>query len=834
MPREFDEASGNIDLGNVRVTEPLRGRAQVDPDSVVGVDLHGGVLMAGELDRSADSLAAELDELSGRGLVLLQEPNCLAAIVAVVGVLRSRHALLVVHPEMPIQAADTGIGWPRPIAQIKVHDSGLRVDPEPCGPAGQLWAPPSSRPNLAIALCVPTSGTTGRPRVIAAPHLQVAMAAGLIQCNLGYRNDDVVPVISPLCFDYGLYQLFLAFRSGCTVIVDPQLGTVANVLAAVARAGATILPLVPTMLRAIVNSPFIDRVDRSSIRLVTTTGDVLTEADAQAAAAAFPNAVITPMYGLSECKRVAITPLHAVRPAGAVGRPLPGTDVAILDTGGVHTAFGEAGELVVSGPHLTLGYLADESATARRFVVDRRNGHRVLRTEDRLRMDRQGWLHWAGRSHDLIKTSGYRVDPAEIESAAALSGVVIESGAYGRPDRTRGQTPMLRVRLCAGIQSATGHDTLVRALRALLPAWAIPEIEISSVELPRTLHGKIDRVSLQASNGQCSSDQIDAAEPSVGILVAASTFPRSSNLINCHTQAFLSAYRLPERLADPALFELATTVPFGTRSRPADMNRLLTPWLDPDIGLDRAGETYGFHTEVHWHEDGDPATTELVEWLGTGPVLLGPLDLGWLTYHGLAETLCGCDHYVVAVGCTVRGAIVLIDPEGYTQVEIDRDELVRAWSAEHVPEGRGSFMLRRVHPGRAALEPMSIVARIADAAISNLESASRAVDGGAAAYRTLAALDLAPSGQRALSLLLPAAAVRARLAGRFAGLASTLLPDSNRWRGLSELWNRQVEALALAHGRLLTGESMTNQLRIAADIEDHLTELAVKQKANLT
>ncbi|MFX0575061.1 class I adenylate-forming enzyme family protein [Nocardia nepalensis] len=823
-----------MDLGNVRVTEPLWSRAQIDPDNVVGADLHSGVLTAGELDRSADCLAAELDELSGRGLVLLQEPNCLAAIVAVVGVLRSRHALLVIHPEMPIRAADSGIGRLRPIAQIKVHDSGLRVDPEPYGPTGQLWSPPSSRPDLAIALCVSTSGTTGRPRVIAAPHRQLVMATGLIQRDLGYRNDDVVPVVSPLCFDYGLYQLFLAFRSGCTVIVDPQLGTVANVLAAVARAGASVLPLVPTMLRAMVNSPFIDRVDCSSIRLVTTTGDVLTEADAQAAAAAFPNAVIAPMYGLSECKRVAITPLHAVRPAGAVGRPLPGTDVAILDNGGVRTAFGEAGELVVSGPHLTLGYLADESATAQRFVVDRRSGHRVLRTEDRLRMDRQGWLHWVGRSHDLIKTSGYRVDPAEIESAAALSGVVLESGAYGRPDPERGQTPMLRVRLRADIQSAAGHDALVRALRAALPAWAIPEIEISSVGLPRTLHGKIDRASLQASNGQCSFEQIDTAERSVGILVAASTFPRSSNLINCHTQAFLSAYCLPEPLADPALFELATTLTFGVRSTPTDTNRLLTPWLDPDIGLDRAAGTFGLHTDVHWHESQDPAATELVEWLGTGPVLLGPLDLGWLTYHGLAETLRGCDHYVVAVGCTVRGAIVLIDPEGHVQVEIEPDELARAWSAEHVPEGRGSFMLRRVRAGRAELEPMSIVTRIADAAIDNLESASQAVDGGAAAYRTLAALDLTPSGQRALSLLLPAAAARARLAGRFAELVATLLPDSDRWRGLSELWNRQVEALAHAHGCLLIGESMTNQLRVAADIEDNLTKLAVKQKASLT
>jgi acyl-CoA synthetase (AMP-forming)/AMP-acid ligase II len=814
-----------------RISDLVRARARADGDDLIAADLADGRLSARALDRGADALCAELESLAGPpGLVVVRLPNCLTAVIAVVGVLRSRHALLMVHPELPDEMRASALGRLGPTAEVIADDGAVRVVPEPYGPGSAIWTPPAGRPDLGIALCILTSGTTGRPRVIAAPQRQVRAAVGLIGARLAYRRDDVLPVISPLSFDYGLYQLFLAFAGGSRIIIDPRLASVSNVLVAVARSGVTVLPVVPTMLRAITAAPFAGRADTSRVRLITTTGDLLTEADAAAAAACFPNAAIVPMYGLSECKRVAVTPVGAARPAGAVGLPLDGTDAAVVDAPGARLRAG-AGELVVAGPHLTLGYLADEAATARRFAVDPRSGVRVLRTGDRLRADDAGWLYWVGRSNDLIKTSGYRIDPAEIETAAATSGVVAESGAYGRPDLGRGQVPVLRVRLRADVPPDTGRAAVAAALARALPRWAVPRIEIGEEPLPHTANGKIDRAALHGAGPRVAGTG-EAATPT-GPLAATAAFPLAANLVHCHTQALLSAFTLPDWVT-PALFEIATTVPFGTRTRPADPHRVLMPWLDPDLGLDRAAHTLGLDIQTCWHADSDTALTQLDEWLRTSPVLLGPLDLGGLDYHELAGTLRGCDHYVVALGRRASGDVIVRDPEGHAEIAISEPALRRAWGADAVPEGRGGFMLRRVQPGGEPVSQLETVGRIAAGAVANLTAAAAAPDGGATGYRALTLAGLDQSGRRGLSLLLPSAALRARLAARFAALAATAWLDTVHWAHLATLWDDQVTALAMAHGALLAGDRFAGYLCLAANLDERLADVATDiQKASL-
>jgi acyl-CoA synthetase (AMP-forming)/AMP-acid ligase II len=818
-----------------QIPDLVRARAHACGSDLVAADLADGRLSARDLDQGADALCAELDSLAGpAGLVVARLPNCLAAVVAVVGVLRSRHALLMVHPELPDEVCDSALGRLGPVAEVVVAGGALRVVPEPYGPGCAIWAPPAGRPDLGIALCVLTSGTTGRPRVIAAPHRQVGAAVRLISSRLAYRHDDVVPVISPLSFDYGLYQLFLAFVGGSRLIIDPRLASVSNVLVAIARSGVTVLPLVPTMLRAITSAPFVKRVDTSRVRLITTTGDLLTEADADAAAACFANAAIVPMYGLSECKRVAVTTPGSARPAGAIGLPLDNTDVAVVDASGARVRAGVGGELVVAGPHLTLGYLADQAATAKRFAVDPRSGVRLLRTGDRLRGDDDGWLYWVGRSNDLIKTSGYRIDPAEIETAAAASGVVDESGAYGQSDPDRGQVPVLRVRLRAGVSPDSGRAAIGAAIARALPPWAVPRIEVSDEPLPYTANGKIDRAALNSTGPRASDGETaPSAPPGPGPLAATVAFPRSANLVNCHTQALLSAFTLPDWVT-PALFEIATTVPFGTRTVPADPHRVLIPWLDPDLGLDRAAHALGLDVQTAWHDDADAAITQLDGWLRTSPVVLGPLDLGELDYHELAGTLRGCDHYVVALGRPARGDVIVRDPEGYAEIAISEPALRRAWAAVSVPEGRGGFMLRRLQSSGGTVAQSEVVARVADGAIANLAAAAARPDGGASGYRSLAAANLDQSGRRGLSLLLPSAAGRARLAARFAALAVTVRPDAARFTRLATLWDEQVKALALAHAALLGGEGFADYISTAADLDELLVEVATdNQKANL-
>lgn len=806
---------------------PLRAWAR-RPDRTVASDLRGRELTAGELDTAAAALAAQLDALSAPdGLVAVALPHRLEALPAVFGVLRSRHALVMVHPAVPEATRQAMTKRIRPVAEIGFDDAGLQVRPATGGSAAAVWQAPRSRPDLAIALCVLTSGSTGRPRLIAAPRHQMRTAGRLIQRRLGYRPDDVIAAVSPFSFDFGLYQLLLAAETGARVVVDPSLGTAHGVAAAVARCGVSVLPVVPSMLRLITTSAMTRRVDTRQVRLITTTGDLLTETDVASASDAFPQARIAPMYGLSECKRVAISPEKSARPAGAVGLPLDETDVAIHGRCDLRLAAGSGGELLVAGPHLTLGYLGDPEATALRFQVEMRSGIRILRTGDRLRRDEQGWLYWIGRGSDLIKCSGFRLHPAELESAAADSGFALESAAYGRDDLERGQRPVLVVRLREGAAEANLED----ALRERLPTWAVPEIVLRDEPLPRTVNGKIDREALRQSadrSARPASTAAPACTPNQ-IPFSLAGAPSSRQFLNCHTQALLSTYTLPFDLTS-AEFEVFTTTPFGVRAQAEDIHRLLIPYLDPDLGLDRACAVLGLQVEIAWHDvsAGARALAQLDSWLRIGPVLLGPLDLGALSYHETAVTLQGCDHYLVALGRT-EDTLIVRDPEGFVHTVLDERSLLTAWAAGRVPEGRGAFSMRRLlfHDVTEADTPKILLANTAYYALNNLVTASRQPGGGPDAYHALTGLRATSAHRRSLSFLLPAATTRYQLAAQFARRFADEETDPH-WNEFADLCDEQLITLAMAHHAVLVGEPANSQFDRAATTEQALTDLAMQ------
>jgi acyl-CoA synthetase (AMP-forming)/AMP-acid ligase II len=794
----------------------LGGWMAREPDATAALDLTDRRLTVSELDTASAQLAARLDRMTGPpGIVVAALPNRIEAMVAAFAVLRSRHALVMVHPDLPAPIREKSFDRWRPVAEI-VHDGpSLDAVPQPYGPAAALWSPPRRRPDTAIALCVLTSGSTGRPRLIAAPHHQVRTAVRLISQRLGYRPNDLVAAVPPLSFDYGLYQLLLCAASGATVLLDPRMATIQGLSYAIASAGVTVLPLVPSTLRALAGSPMTARIDTRRVRLITTTGDLLTEADTAAARTAFPAAMVLPMYGLSECKRVAITPRIGTRPSGAVGLPLDGTDVTVVD-----------GELVVTGPHLTAGYVGDVEATAVRFTVDVRSGIRLLRTGDRLRQDEAGWLHWIGRGTDLIKTSGFRLAPAELETAAATSGVVAESGAYGRPDCARGQVPVLVVRLfpTAGTDAVAVLD---ETLRRRLPRWAVPEVCVQDDPLPRTRNGKLDRSALAGPpQSLVDSVSIDDRQVARTAPIELTGRPVGRQFIHCHTQAFLSAFALPYDLT-PAEFELLTTVPFGVRAHVDDPHRLLVPYLDPDLGLDRAAALLGLDLETVWHRpnEGSAALTLLDGWLRTGPVLAGPLDLGRLTYHDAAETLRGCDHYLVVLGRDEDGRFVVRDPEGFVHVDLAEEDLLAACAAKSVPEGRGPYTLRRLARGgdTGREPPVGVLLATAALALDNLVAAAGHHSGGGQAYRLLSRLALNATHRRGLSLLLPAAGLRYDLAS----FLVRALPDG---AGLGELLDAQMRTLAEAHADVVDGIAPGARFDEAAAREDLIARHAARMR----
>ncbi|MFI2619154.1 class I adenylate-forming enzyme family protein [Streptomyces sp. NPDC018584] len=342
------------------------------------------------------------------------------------------------------------------------------------------------------ALLVYTSGTTARPKGIVCPHGAVVWAARAVAERVGYLPTDVVYCRVPVSFDYGLYQLFLAVLAGAEVVY-PHGAASARELVAIRGAGATVVPVVPTL--ALLLARLGERDPRpTAVRLLTNTGAALTGRDAERVRAAFPDAALICMYGMSECKRISIAaPDEDLAFPGTVGRPLRGTRLFVVGRDGEPVACGGVGEIVVAGPHVMAGYWGPAAAAEQRerFVAAPDGAGRALRTGDFGWVDEGGRLYFHGRRDDLFKRRGWRVSCQEVESAAQdVEGVEHAACVPPGPDGT----------FTVWTTGAAAPDEVLLGIGARLGAAKTPDRCVPVERMPLTANGKIDKAALEAGS----------------------------------------------------------------------------------------------------------------------------------------------------------------------------------------------------------------------------------------------------------------------------------------------------------------------------------------------
>lgn len=339
-----------------------------------------------------------------------------------------------------------------------------------------------------LALLLYTSGSTSAPKAVMSTHAAVLFAASAIQAVLGYQSSDVVFCRIPLAFDYGLYQIFLAVLAGAElVLADPTAD--AGLLHSIAAAGTTVLPLVPSVATMLVGLAR-DRRQVATVRQLTNTGDRLPVATTAALRKVFPNAGLHLMYGITECKRVSVLECDGdlARP-GSVGRPLPGTEVLILDAEGLPQPPDCTGEIVVRGPHVMSGYWRAPELSGRTFRPYGEEGGIELRTGDYGWLDADGYLYFEGRRDNIFKRNGVRTSSMEIE-AAALTIPGVDEAAVVPPTGERDAALF--------IVSTLDAMTVLRQLHARLESAKVPSICRLLPHLPLNRNGKVDRVALAA------------------------------------------------------------------------------------------------------------------------------------------------------------------------------------------------------------------------------------------------------------------------------------------------------------------------------------------------
>ena len=385
------------------------------------------------------------------------------------------------------------------------------ADGLPAGVAGWRWdglggasaGVPARVIDTDIAAILYTSGSTGRPKGVVLSHRNMVAGAKSVASYLDNRADDVLLAALPLSFDAGFSQLTTAFAAGARVVLLNYLlpRDVLNALEREQVTGLTAVPPLYIQLAALEWPAVIDR----HLRYFANTGGRMPRETLARLRARVPSAQPFLMYGLTEAFRSTyLPPTEVDRRPDSIGKAIPNAEVLVLREDGSECAVDEPGELVHRGALVALGYWNDPAKTAERYrLLPGREGALPLPeyavfSGDTVRRDADGFLYFIGRRDEMIKTSGYRVSPTEVEELVYATRLVGECAAFGVEHPTLGQAIHVVATAPDG-SDALAADALAAECRRRMPAYMVPAaIEPVVGPLPRNPNGKIDRQRLAA------------------------------------------------------------------------------------------------------------------------------------------------------------------------------------------------------------------------------------------------------------------------------------------------------------------------------------------------
>lgn len=346
-----------------------------------------------------------------------------------------------------------------------------------------------------------TSGSTGKPKGVVLSHRNMVTGAHSVAQYLRNVPRDRLLAVLPFSFDYGFSQLSTAFSVGASVVLMDYL-LPKDVITQIAREGVTGLAGVPPLWGQLADLEWPDAA-KQSLRYITNSGGAMPLPTLRKLRASLPNTQPFLMYGLTEAFRSTYLPPEQLdRRPDSMGKAIPNAEILVVRPDGTPCAANEPGELVHRGSLVALGYWNDPAKTAERYKPAPGQDPALVLTElavwsgDTVRMDEEGFLYFIGRRDEMIKTSGYRVSPTEVEEVVLASGLVGEAVALGVPHKTLGQAIVILATAPPGV---TGDSAkLIESCRSLLPAFMVPHHVQWREFLPRNPNGKYDRANLAA------------------------------------------------------------------------------------------------------------------------------------------------------------------------------------------------------------------------------------------------------------------------------------------------------------------------------------------------
>jgi acyl-CoA synthetase (AMP-forming)/AMP-acid ligase II len=344
-----------------------------------------------------------------------------------------------------------------------------------------------------------TSGSTGLPKGIVLSHANLLAGTRIVANYLELTGRDRILSLLPFSFDYGLNQLLTAVDRGATLVLQRS-HYPADICRSLASHGITGLGAVPPVwVQLMASTSPLPKMRLPELRYITNSGGTFPVELLRRYRAHLPHVRIYPMYGLTEAFRSTYLPPEFVdRLPDSIGKPIPESEILVVDQDGRRCGVGEVGELVHSGPTVALGYWRDPEATAARFrhhPFAAASSERVVYSGDLVRTDAQGFLYFVGRRDQLLKCFGQRVSPEEVEGIILASGLVDEAAVRGEPDAVAGTRVVAHV---VPRRDAYTRPALLTWCRREMPAHMVPARIVEHDALPRTSTLKLDRQQVQA------------------------------------------------------------------------------------------------------------------------------------------------------------------------------------------------------------------------------------------------------------------------------------------------------------------------------------------------
>jgi acyl-CoA ligase (AMP-forming) (exosortase A-associated) len=353
--------------------------------------------------------------------------------------------------------------------------------------------------DMDMAAILYTSGSTGNPKGVVLSHRNMVAGARSVSQYLENTVEDRILSVLPLSFDAGLSQITTAFAVGAKVVLLNYL-LPRDVVRACAEEKITGITGVPPLWIQLAEQDWSEAASRS-IRYFANTGGHMPRATLDRLRAAMPRAKPYLMYGLTEAFRSTyLDPSEVDRRPDSIGKAIPNAEILVVRPDGTPCEAGEPGELVHRGALVSMGYWNDPARTAERFrpIPDRSAGlclpEMAVWSGDVVRRDEEGFLYFVGRRDEMIKTSGYRVSPTEVEEIIYSTGLVGAAAALGAPHPRLGQGVVVIATPPAG--RTLDVVALMTECRRAMPQYMVPLLIVEKPALPSGPNGKIDRKSL--------------------------------------------------------------------------------------------------------------------------------------------------------------------------------------------------------------------------------------------------------------------------------------------------------------------------------------------------